>query len=236
MDEIGEDTSGSRQSLPLLQKTTEINNAMNFLFPPHILVDARACLDCAFLSPRNIFVDEFNDLILDFLRVQRMQTHAPCVNSAFPSHLCRNYTDFGTLCIAITLHSNLQLHSGCALHPVDTYDAVETWTIPQIKLKNALDGLTLPQKSPLSLLPPSTTPVPESAAAIPQPDALINEFIGESPEALVETVIPPLAVTTTPNGQPTPLVSSIPVSSAVGPTEVLKKASKARPSSKKNGR
>lgn len=67
VDEIGKDTSGSRQRLPLLHKTTEIDDAKSFLFPLHILADARACLDRAFLSPRNIFVDEFNDLILESL-------------------------------------------------------------------------------------------------------------------------------------------------------------------------
>jgi len=41
--------------------------AVDFLFPPHILNDPMACLFRAFLSPRNIFVDEFNDIMLDAL-------------------------------------------------------------------------------------------------------------------------------------------------------------------------
>ncbi|KAG2108666.1 uncharacterized protein F5147DRAFT_652668 [Suillus discolor] len=122
----------------------------------------------------------------------------------------------------------------------DKPTAIETWTVPQIKLKNPLDGLTLPQKS-LLVLPSSsesTTPVLKSAAAISQPNALVDGFAGESPEALVETVTvtPPLVDTPIPNGQPTTSVSSVPIHSVTEPTEVPKKASKARPSSKKNGR
>ncbi|KAG1844300.1 hypothetical protein C8R48DRAFT_736029 [Suillus tomentosus] len=122
----------------------------------------------------------------------------------------------------------------------DKPTAIETWTVPQIKLKNPLDGLTLPQKSPL-VLPSSsesTTPVLKSAAAISQPNALVDGFAGESTEALVETVTvtPPLVDTPIPNGQPTTSVSSVPIHSVAEPTEVPKKASKARPSSKKNGR
>ncbi|KAG2030703.1 hypothetical protein BDR03DRAFT_1016853 [Suillus americanus] len=123
----------------------------------------------------------------------------------------------------------------------DKPTAIETWTIPQIKLKNPLDGLTLPQKSLLVLQSPSesTTPVLKSAAAISQPNALVDGFAGESPEALVETVtVTPLVQVDTPipNGQPTTSVSSVPNQSATEPTEVPKKATKARPSSKKNGR
>ncbi|KAG2099860.1 uncharacterized protein F5147DRAFT_839328 [Suillus discolor] len=122
----------------------------------------------------------------------------------------------------------------------DKPTAIETWTVPQIKLKNPLDGLTLPQKSPL-VLPSSsesTTPVLKSAAAISQPNALIDGFAGKSPEALVKTVMvtPPLVDTPIPNGQPTTSVSSVPIHSVTEPTKVPKKASKARPSSKKNGR
>ncbi|KAG2131278.1 uncharacterized protein EDB93DRAFT_1255618 [Suillus bovinus] len=122
----------------------------------------------------------------------------------------------------------------------DKPTAIETWTVPQIKLKNPLDGLTLPQKSPL-VLPSSfesTTPVLTSAVAISQPNALVDEFSGKSPEALVKTVmvIHPLVDTPIPNGQPTTSVSSVPIHSVTEPTKVPKKASKARPSSKKNGR
>ncbi|KAG2342882.1 hypothetical protein BDR05DRAFT_963694 [Suillus weaverae] len=33
--------------------------------PPHVFDDPTACLQRAFLSPRNVFVDEFNDIMLD---------------------------------------------------------------------------------------------------------------------------------------------------------------------------
>ncbi|KAG2346273.1 hypothetical protein BDR05DRAFT_959900 [Suillus weaverae] len=47
----------------LIGHINNINNAVDFLFPPHVLDDPTACLQRAFLSPRNIFVDEFNDII-----------------------------------------------------------------------------------------------------------------------------------------------------------------------------
>ncbi|KAG2050402.1 hypothetical protein BDR06DRAFT_974483 [Suillus hirtellus] len=122
----------------------------------------------------------------------------------------------------------------------DRPTAIETWTVPQIKLKNPLGSLTLPQKS-LLMLPSSSesiTPVLKYAAAISQPNALVDGFACESTEALVKTVMVthPLVDTPIPNGQPTTLVSSIPIHSVTKPTEVPKKASKACPSSKKNGR
>ncbi|KAG2348866.1 hypothetical protein BDR05DRAFT_956213 [Suillus weaverae] len=44
-----------------------INDAADFFFPPHVLDNPTACLQRAFLSPRNVFVDEFNDVMLDAL-------------------------------------------------------------------------------------------------------------------------------------------------------------------------
>jgi hypothetical protein len=46
---------------------TNADDAIPFLFPPDILQQPLACLDRAFLSPRNIFIDEFNNKILDSL-------------------------------------------------------------------------------------------------------------------------------------------------------------------------
>lgn len=45
----------------------DVNDAVDHLFPPHILQDPEECIQCAFLSPRNIIVDEFNDVVLDAL-------------------------------------------------------------------------------------------------------------------------------------------------------------------------
>ena len=67
VDAIGSDTSGQRRTLPLLQHTCNMEDAIHFLFPPTILQDTRSCLQRAFLSPRNALVDEFNDKILDRL-------------------------------------------------------------------------------------------------------------------------------------------------------------------------
>jgi hypothetical protein len=67
VDSIGEDTSGNRQRLEMFAKTTSIDRAAEFLFPQALLTDPDACLQRVFLSPRNMFVDEFNDKILEKL-------------------------------------------------------------------------------------------------------------------------------------------------------------------------
>lgn len=67
VDTVGEDCSRTRQSLQLITHLTHIHDAVDFLFPPHILEDPASCLQRAFLSPRNAFVDEFNDIILEAL-------------------------------------------------------------------------------------------------------------------------------------------------------------------------
>ncbi|KAG2745963.1 hypothetical protein P692DRAFT_20740408 [Suillus brevipes Sb2] len=67
VNHIGEDCSGNQHKLALLHKTMEIKEAQAFLFPQHILADPHACLTHAFLSPRNFFVDEFNNRILQTL-------------------------------------------------------------------------------------------------------------------------------------------------------------------------
>ncbi|KAG2341328.1 hypothetical protein BDR05DRAFT_965354, partial [Suillus weaverae] len=62
-DPTGEDCSGARQSLQLIGHINNIKDAVDFLFSPHVLDDPTACLQRAFLSPRNVFVDEFNDIM-----------------------------------------------------------------------------------------------------------------------------------------------------------------------------
>ena len=64
MDKIGEDVSGNRQTLLLLHSTFNVNDAVNFLFPPDVLHQPHLCLQRAFLSPRNIFIDKFNETIM----------------------------------------------------------------------------------------------------------------------------------------------------------------------------
>ncbi|KAG2341609.1 hypothetical protein BDR05DRAFT_964998, partial [Suillus weaverae] len=67
IDTVGEDCSGTRQSLQLIGHVNNINDAIDFLFPPHVLDDPTACLQRTFLSPQNVFVDEFNNIMLDAL-------------------------------------------------------------------------------------------------------------------------------------------------------------------------
>ncbi|KAG2139345.1 PIF1-like helicase-domain-containing protein [Suillus clintonianus] len=56
IDRIGEDCSGNQENLRLMAATTDFNNTIDFLFPPHILTDAETCLDYAFLSPLNVYL------------------------------------------------------------------------------------------------------------------------------------------------------------------------------------
>jgi hypothetical protein len=67
VDHIGEDCSGDQQNLAPIAETTNFNNTVGFLFPSHVLRDPDICLQCAFLSPLNVYINEFNDKILDEL-------------------------------------------------------------------------------------------------------------------------------------------------------------------------
>ncbi|KAG1766829.1 hypothetical protein EV702DRAFT_1148570 [Suillus placidus] len=67
VDTVREDCSGARKSLQLIKHINNISDAVDFLFPSHVLDDPTTCLQHAFLSPRNVFVDEFNDIMLDAL-------------------------------------------------------------------------------------------------------------------------------------------------------------------------
>lgn len=51
--------------LPMLASTTDVSDATDFLYPPNVLSDPDACLERAFLSAHKVFVDKFNDVILD---------------------------------------------------------------------------------------------------------------------------------------------------------------------------
>jgi hypothetical protein len=67
IDHIGENVTSDCVSLSLLQRTSSVADAIQFLYPPYILSDPTACLRRAFLSPRNAYVDDFNAAILDML-------------------------------------------------------------------------------------------------------------------------------------------------------------------------
>jgi hypothetical protein len=67
VDNIGDNWEQSEVTLPLFTHTNSMEEAANFIYPNEILADWATCLKRAFLSPRNILVDEFNQLILDRL-------------------------------------------------------------------------------------------------------------------------------------------------------------------------
>ncbi|KAG2366914.1 hypothetical protein BDR07DRAFT_1606514 [Suillus spraguei] len=64
------DTGGSFLSGPDWMQdtaTTNFEDIINFLFPQDVVEDADTCLHRSFLSPLNIYVDEFDDTFLDNL-------------------------------------------------------------------------------------------------------------------------------------------------------------------------
>jgi PIF1-like helicase len=65
VDRIGEDWRSEFVSLSLLDSVSDIEEATDFLYPPHILSDPFKCIRRAFLSPMNTYVDNFNGSILD---------------------------------------------------------------------------------------------------------------------------------------------------------------------------
>jgi hypothetical protein len=67
VDRIGEDYVNEEVSIDILEHVTDIEDCIKFLFPPHVITNPAQCLKRAFLSPRNMFVDELNDNVLDRL-------------------------------------------------------------------------------------------------------------------------------------------------------------------------
>jgi hypothetical protein len=65
VDLIGEDSLHDEVSLHLLDSLPNLESCIDFLYPPEILLDSAKCLRRAFLSPRNAFVDDFNNRVLD---------------------------------------------------------------------------------------------------------------------------------------------------------------------------
>jgi hypothetical protein len=63
IDHISEDSSENRH-LALIGATTNFDDTIH---PPHVLQDVEICLQHAFLSPLNVYVNEFNDTILEKL-------------------------------------------------------------------------------------------------------------------------------------------------------------------------
>ncbi|KAL6303922.1 hypothetical protein BKA93DRAFT_734305, partial [Sparassis latifolia] len=77
VDTISEDTSGNEVFLEIIQNVANIDQAIDFLFPPHVLDDPIECLNHAFLSPKNVVVDELNAAMLDMLSGEHCKCHTP---------------------------------------------------------------------------------------------------------------------------------------------------------------
>ena len=67
VDCIGENADDQRVSLNILATTVSVDDAITFLYPNEVLNEPEVCLHRAFLSPRNVFVDDFNETILERL-------------------------------------------------------------------------------------------------------------------------------------------------------------------------
>ena len=64
VDSIG-DGLGPQVSLDMLQKTTDKNRLIDFVFPPETYQQPLTCLARCILAPTNAQVDAYNDMILD---------------------------------------------------------------------------------------------------------------------------------------------------------------------------
>jgi hypothetical protein len=67
VDAIGEGWDTPRISIDIFKTTTSLEDAAEFLYPTETLENPESCLEQAFLSPRNILVDDFNNLMLSKL-------------------------------------------------------------------------------------------------------------------------------------------------------------------------
>jgi hypothetical protein len=67
VDTVGEGWDTPKVSVDMFKTTTSLEDAAEFLYPTSTLEDPQSCLQQAFLSPRNILVDDFNNLMLEKL-------------------------------------------------------------------------------------------------------------------------------------------------------------------------
>jgi hypothetical protein len=65
LDQIGEDYNNDAVSLDMLQTVSSVEESVTFLFPHEILADPAKSLRRAFLSPKNVNIDNFNSQVLD---------------------------------------------------------------------------------------------------------------------------------------------------------------------------
>lgn len=67
IDTVGDGWNLPEVSLPIFAHIDSLEEAAELLYPDQLLADWRTCLQRAFISPRNILVDEFNHIILDHI-------------------------------------------------------------------------------------------------------------------------------------------------------------------------
>ncbi|KAE8230465.1 hypothetical protein CF326_g4535 [Tilletia indica] len=68
VDHIGDDYHQHPIDMSLyFAQATSLQDAMNFLFPPNVLSDPRRVVSRCFLTPLNVNVDEFNDMVSEHL-------------------------------------------------------------------------------------------------------------------------------------------------------------------------
>jgi len=66
VDSIG-DGAGPDVSLDMLERTSDMNTLIDFVYPPNIVSDALACLGRAVLAPTNRQVDEYNAAVMGLI-------------------------------------------------------------------------------------------------------------------------------------------------------------------------
>jgi len=64
VDAVGEGWDSPKVSVDMFKTTTSLEDAAEFLYPAKTLENPESCLDQAFLFPRNVLVDDFNNLVL----------------------------------------------------------------------------------------------------------------------------------------------------------------------------
>jgi hypothetical protein len=67
LDDAGENYIDDKVCLDILEAVFSIDECIQFLFPPDVLANPLASLKRAFLSPKNLQVDEFNGRVLNEL-------------------------------------------------------------------------------------------------------------------------------------------------------------------------
>jgi hypothetical protein len=67
VDDIGEDHQHRSVRLDFIPCLYNMEDCVSFLFPDPVLMDPLRALKRAFLSPKNVQVDEFNDIVLQCL-------------------------------------------------------------------------------------------------------------------------------------------------------------------------